>query len=312
MQDATRSCAYPDNRAGTGYQYGCRCDRCRDGWAADQRKYRSRAAGLLVILCECGTPLPHGNSKHCSEACKRLRQPNQPRVFTCARTNCQNICMSEHPYAKFCSDRCRNYVKTMAKVAKSPRLCPCGVTFMVKAPSSRRIYCSPGCSTLPVLGPSLESWPMFVPTKRPPDRPCVDCGGMMVDAANTRKRCTECARRHNISKIMGLYDVAVKLIAASPHAERSAHMKRAMRWRYELVEYLRERDGDKCALCSKRMLFDVTTGPRGGSDKGATVDHVLPRSHGGSNDLSNLQLAHWSCNRSKSNRGAAEQLRLVG
>jgi 5-methylcytosine-specific restriction endonuclease McrA len=84
-----------------------------------------------------------------------------------------------------------------------------------------------------------------------------------------------------------------------------------MAWRAQIVGYLRDRDGDKCGLCSKVMRFDVTTGPRGESDQGATVDHILPRSLGGDHDPANLQLAHWSCNRAKGNRGS-QQLRLVG
>lgn len=117
-----------------------------------------------------------------------------------------------------------------------------------------------------------------------------------------RKRCTECARQHNIEKVMGLYYSAYEL----------EDIPRAMTWRKKIVEYIRERDGDKCGLCSKVMRFDLTTGPRGKSDRGATIDHIVPRSLDGLNDLANLQLAHWSCNRSKSNRGAPEQLRLVG
>jgi 5-methylcytosine-specific restriction endonuclease McrA len=148
----------------------------------------------------------------------------------------------------------------------------------------------------------IDSWPMFGPLDVPDVRPCLRCGEMMFDAGRNQKRHAECARRHNIERGMSLYEAAYS----------TGRVKQAMKWRHELVGYLRERDGDKCALCSKRVLFDVSTGPRGESDQGATVDHVIPRSHGGSNDLANLQLAHWACNRSKSNRGGVEQLRLVG
>lgn len=49
---------------------------------------------------------------------------------------------------------------------------------------------------------------------------------------------------------------------------------------------------------------ECSSGPRG-DDEGPTVDHIHPRSKGGPDDLDNLQLAHWRCNRAKGNRIAA-------
>lgn len=47
-----------------------------------------------------------------------------------------------------------------------------------------------------------------------------------------------------------------------------------------------ERDGFKCTYC--------------GSDQRLEVDHIVPRSRGGSNDDSNLTTACWRCNSGKS------------
>lgn len=44
----------------------------------------------------------------------------------------------------------------------------------------------------------------------------------------------------------------------------------------------------KCAICGKPVKF-----------KEMTVDHRVPLTKGGTNDLGNLQLAHLSCNRAK-------------
>jgi 5-methylcytosine-specific restriction endonuclease McrA len=97
---------------------------------------------------------------------------------------------------------------------------------------------------------------------------------------------------------MGLYRTAAK--------ER--RVTTAMFWRYELIDILRRRDGDECGICHLGMTFGTSTGPLGSDDSGATVDHVLFRSAGGSDDLSNLRLAHWSCNRARGNREDADSI----
>lgn len=132
----------------------------------------------------------------------------------------------------------------------------------------------------------------------PAPRSCADCPTLIV---GNRKRCPECARLRNIERITSLY-----WIAAS-----NLEIRKATAWRHQLVDYLRERDGDRCALCGDRMLFGVKTGP-GREARGATIDHIVPRSLGGVDDLPNLQLACWCCNNRKGNRGGPEQLRLVG
>jgi 5-methylcytosine-specific restriction endonuclease McrA len=63
---------------------------------------------------------------------------------------------------------------------------------------------------------------------------------------------------------------------------------RNFRRRWVDLEELIARDGLLCGICGDFL------------DPGlADVDHVHPKSLGGSNDLSNLQLAHVTCNRSK-------------
>lgn len=45
-----------------------------------------------------------------------------------------------------------------------------------------------------------------------------------------------------------------------------------------------------CGICFKPIM-----------DK-STIDHIIPKSKGGTNKLSNLQLAHLECNRKKGNK----------
>ncbi len=62
---------------------------------------------------------------------------------------------------------------------------------------------------------------------------------------------------------------------------------------YEVREYLLEKWGQRCAYCG------VTGVP-------LEVEHIIPRSRGGSNRVSNLTLACHSCNETKGARTAAE------
>lgn len=52
------------------------------------------------------------------------------------------------------------------------------------------------------------------------------------------------------------------------------------------------RDGWNCQICSEPM--DYTADPQ--SDWYPTIDHILPRSKGGGDELSNLRSAHMWCN----------------
>ena len=49
----------------------------------------------------------------------------------------------------------------------------------------------------------------------------------------------------------------------------------------------------RCLICGGPICFDAESGV------GATVEHILPRSLGGANDLSNLGIAHPRCNGEK-------------
>jgi hypothetical protein len=49
----------------------------------------------------------------------------------------------------------------------------------------------------------------------------------------------------------------------------------------------------RCLICNGRLGFDERTGV------GANLEHILPRSRGGTNELSNLGLTHPGCNAEK-------------
>lgn len=55
---------------------------------------------------------------------------------------------------------------------------------------------------------------------------------------------------------------------------------------------LRQRDGDNCWRCRRPLCFDA---PRG-SEQASTIEHILPKSKGGTSALDNLCLCHGRCN----------------
>ena len=57
-------------------------------------------------------------------------------------------------------------------------------------------------------------------------------------------------------------------------------------------EQLRQRDGDNCWRCKRSMRFDL---PRG-HDQAPTIEHIKPKSQGGTMALENLCLCHGRCN----------------
>jgi 5-methylcytosine-specific restriction endonuclease McrA len=95
--------------------------------------------------------------------------------------------------------------------------------------------------------------------------------------------------------------------AAHPEeAREAARKRRALKKGAAVVEQISldvlfERDGRRCHICKKMLTRSK-----------ASVDHLVPLSHGGEHSWANVALAHRSCN---SRRGAGRlpaQLRLVG
>lgn len=64
------------------------------------------------------------------------------------------------------------------------------------------------------------------------------------------------------------------------------------------VVFLALRDGTDCSLCCEPIDMAL----RHPEKMRASVDHILPRAHGGTNDPENLQLTHLWCNQVKSDR----------
>jgi 5-methylcytosine-specific restriction endonuclease McrA len=94
--------------------------------------------------------------------------------------------------------------------------------------------------------------------------------------------------------------------ARSPEARRQAAWREAHgkgpkepspKTDFGSIRRLRQLDGDGCSYCGTELDFRV-----GRSLIKATLDHVVPRSQGGSDGEDNLVLACWSCNSKKGPR----------
>lgn len=64
--------------------------------------------------------------------------------------------------------------------------------------------------------------------------------------------------------------------------------------RREVYRILAERDGARCGICGDPV--DLSFSPGISKSNKPSIDHVIPRSRGGSDDLDNLALAHMGCN----------------
>lgn len=67
-----------------------------------------------------------------------------------------------------------------------------------------------------------------------------------------------------------------------------------------IVHKLLYMQGGACALCGRAVTVFVAEGfPE--AHGLATIDHIKPRSAGGTDDLGNLQAVHWLCNNKRGN-----------
>ena len=65
------------------------------------------------------------------------------------------------------------------------------------------------------------------------------------------------------------------------------------------MEKLRKATRNVCEICGHPVDMSL----KHGNPMAATIDHIIPIAKGGHpSDIDNLQLAHWTCNRQKSDK----------
>lgn len=199
--------------------------------------------------------------------------------------------------AKYCSDSCK------------PRCSVDGCVGVVR----KRGWCASHYAQQQRTGEAPEpfkyKWNDLVP--------CLNCGAVL-DNPMHRRFCTDncrvtynlhCGPRPTTTNCVAC-GIEIDLTARNKRGQiRRANVKlcRPCKWAYAKYKMsageLAERDGTDCGICGQAV--DMTLSRADGLDC-PSVDHVLPRSLGGSHDPSNLQLAHLVCNMRKSDRVVIE------
>jgi 5-methylcytosine-specific restriction endonuclease McrA len=193
--------------------------------------------------------------------------------------------------SRSCADRSRASENPRAR-----RLCEvCGLTYRATYAGQRT--CGREC------GKGIRRPRARIPAKV---YTCGVCGGTRTSGVGSEAWTRYCSNQCRIDsaglRIADLYATTLSLGLRGGH------------WLHLLREYLRERDGDRCQICERTIRFDLPSGPKGDpSGLGPSVDHLIPRAHGGGDEAENLRLTHWACNRARgADRGAPTQLALIG
>lgn len=163
----------------------------------------------------------------------------------------------------------------------------CGKEFIANHP--RQVFCDTRCRSVYHARAYCAKWKSEHPR---PEYFEYECGNCNVAFKLTY-------RISGAAASQGFY-----CLKCRPEIRRSRYRQKSVTRRGYLssarvsVEQLVQRDGYDCAICGESI--DIAL-PRT-SKQGATIDHRIPLSKGGSDELDNLQLAHWICNNRKADK----------
>lgn len=132
---------------------------------------------------------------------------------------------------------------------------------------------------------------------------CKDCGADISQRGNRSKRCVECQKNRELQLMRdwqrnnhdNLRKYQKEYYQGWRQKNRERESERQQKRYQQLGGHshrrawpdLLLRDGPVCGICGEHL--DPI-------HENFHVDHIVPAAHGGTNDLSNLQLAHPACN----------------
>lgn len=249
------------------------CQSCRQRHKARQRR---AAKPPTKRKCSCGTTYvkqnnPEAGNKYCSAACRKAVAVHG-RAINCV------VCGKHYEAPNYrtvaCPDCAEGYRKQRRKGAiYTPKCVACGEPFTARGGNAKRC---PACQPPPTPPKSHLCDGCGTPGVQSPRRYC-------SEKCKTQTRLTRAGKR-----ITDLYALACSAGVGGT------------RWRQQLIALLTERDGPHCQICGGLINYKRRSGPRGHpSGTGPSIDHIHPRSLNGADDLDNLRLTHWKCNRAK-------------
>lgn len=226
---------------------------------------------------------------------------------------------------RYCSQNCRSsgYQKSVRERKFSERSteCPeCGTAFLQNPIGAPRKYCADKCKQRVSNRAARRRWK---PLANPTTKRCAHCDTPFIARSRDRiycynEYCKYAAYRERkeagaqpliVEHAVSCDGCGKKFVGKHPTARWCSKYCANKYWgrvrsrrRYAadgsalyVDREVFERDNWTCYLCNLPVDPELDRL----HEFGATIDHIVPLSRGGLDELSNVALAHWSCNRTK-------------
>lgn len=187
----------------------------------------------------------------------------------------------------YCSRRCGTKANRTLKPKRKANCDNCGNEFTTAKDDQH--FCQASCRLEVQKAITLEKTKAFYRELYPDGikrKPCGWCGEILEVPAKRTLASRRYHERCSIEAQRARYRIKT--------VKRQSKTKPS---RLAADQVLREY-GDKCHICQETIDLDLARTSR----MGLTVDHVIPLSKGGTDELHNLRPAHWICNNRKSDK----------
>lgn len=248
---------------------------------------------MKCITCGADLPpkpkgQPGRKRKYCDRSCNPfIYKPKNARLTHCqvCGKSLANIGTPGRP-RRNCSNKCRTRAHPKHKPAIIKNCAHCEKSFA--SPNPRHRFCRNACRLAQAAIEQKRKWQEKQESKFPNRQKTVSCGWcgeprtFKIGESVSNAYHPECRKEAQTARYR------IKTVK---------RQSKTQRWRISHEQVIREY-GDKCHICNQSIDLDL---PRT-HKQGLTVDHLVPLSKGGSDEMSNLRPAHWSCNMRKSDK----------